>query len=433
MRHLERAHDELTAGRATLDTNDQLHASYVQLDGIANLSIARGKLDEAEQTLGRLLRGSPSGGTYAIIARLLDLERRIAAGALADVPRALEDLLATTRAENPLVHGWCLDTRERLAILRASREELPLELDGSPVGSVARSLLALRRALRRARWGEPHDLPDPLDVEGRIVRSLVLATDALVAGRDAIEDARAAVDVAATHGWGVRECEARLLLAEALLVGGEPRRALVEARNVARKASTMTSARFESEARALVALVDEPPIDAATLEELAVSEDVAPQASRRARALLANDSASLDAADERVLAAARARASIDLVRVRAGAPHRRGWGLDLRRGTAWLPDGRRVSFARHALLARVLEVLARHDGVATFEELAREVWQRRAFHPLHDGNRIRVTLHRLRALVEDDPQRPERIVLGPAAYSLGGEPFTLVCAASNPK
>ena len=164
-----------------------------------------------------------------------------------------------------------------------------------------------------------------------------------------------------------------------------------------------------------------------------MAENIAPRASRRARALLGDASAPLDAADERVLAAARARAAVEVVRVRAESPHRRGWGLDLRRAAAWLPDGRRVSFARHTTLARVLEVLARHDGIATFEELATEVWQRRAFHPLHDGNRIRVTLHRLRALVEDDPQRPERIVLGPAAYSLGGEPFTLVCAASNPK
>jgi hypothetical protein len=134
-----------------------------------------------------------------------------------------------------------------------------------------------------------------------------------------------------------------------------------------------------------------------------------------------------------VLEAARARAEVEILRVGASPPHRRGWGLDALRRVAWLPDGRRVSFARHAMLARVLEVLARRGGEASFEQLAEEVWQRRAFHPLHDGNRIRVTLHRLRALVEDDPQKPVRVVLGGSAYALGGEPFTLVCAASNAK
>ncbi|HEY1960016.1 MAG TPA: AAA family ATPase [Polyangiaceae bacterium] len=429
--HLDRAHDELTAGRATLDVDDQLRASYVQLDGIANLSIARGKLDEAARILERLLRSPPAGGsTYHTIARLLDIERRLAAGGLGDVARDLDDLFTSTRIENPLVFAWCHDSRERLHLAAAVREEPPLDLDGAPLGAVARSVLALRRALRRARWGEPHELPDALDVEGRIVRALVLATDALVAGRDATDDARAAVDLAEAHGWGVRECEARLLLAEAHLTSGDSRRALSEARAVGRKAQTMASPRFEGEAQALAALVDDPPIDAAALEALAIADDVSPCAARRARAILGDD-AQLDAADRRVIDAARAHAAVDVVRVRPATPHRRGWGLDLRRRAGWLPDGRRVSFARHALLARVLEVLARHDGVATFEQLSEEVWQRRTFHPLHDGNRIRVTLHRLRALVEDDPQAPTRVVLAASAYELGGEPFTLVCPVSN--
>ncbi|HEY2365136.1 MAG TPA: hypothetical protein VGH87_02080, partial [Polyangiaceae bacterium] len=80
---------------------------------------------------------------------------------------------------------------------------------------------------------------------------------------------------------------------------------------------------------------------------------------------------------------------------------------------------------------KVLEVLARQNGTASFEDLAREVWQRKTFHPLNDGTRIRVTLHRLRALVEQDPQKPERVVLSAASYVLGSEPFTLVSDPSN--
>ncbi len=430
--HLERAHVELTAGRETLDVDDQLRASYVQLDGIANLSIARGKLDEAGRILERLLRGSPSDGTtYHSIARLLDVDRRIAAGAFADVVRDLDQLLAATRIQNPLVHAWCVDAHERLDLARAVREEAPLDFDASPTGSVAASLLTLRRALRRASWGAPHDTPHAVDVEGMIVRSMILATDALVAGDDATKAAQSAVDLAASHGWGVRECEARKLLAEAQLAAGDAHGALAEARAIARKASSMTSPRFETEARALDALANENAIDFAALEEIAFADDVAPCAARRARALFGDSAAVLDAVDVRVLDVARARARVGVIRVNASAPHRRGWGLDARRRVAWLPDGRRVSFARHALLAQVLEVLARSGGTATFEELAEKVWQRRAFHPLRDGNRIRVTLHRLRALVEDDPQKPVRVVLGGSAYSLGGEPFTLVVSADK--
>jgi hypothetical protein len=427
--HLGRAHAELTAGRDDLDVDDHLRASYVQLDGIANLSIARGKLDDAERILSRLLRSAPlvAGGsgatTYHTIARLLDIERRIAAGAFADVRRDLERLLEETRASNPLVHAWCIDTRERLRVIDAERDDASPREDEAPIGAVARTVLALRRAFARARWGLPHDVPDAIDVEGSIVRALVLAEDAIVGSKDATAHARRAVDLAVTHGWGVRECEARELLACALFLGGDTRGALSEARAIGKLAQSMTSRRFDLESRVLVALFDEPRPDVATLEEAAASADVSPIAARRARAILGDASVLLDAIDHRVVAAARGDA--DIVRVRVDRD-RRGWGLDARRGVVWLPDGRRVPFQRHALLAKVLEVLARQGGTASFEDLALQVWQRKTYHPLNDGTRIRVTLHRLRALVEDDPQKPERVILSASSYVLGGEPFTLV-------
>ena len=428
--HLGRAHAELTAGRDDLDVDDQLRASYVQLDGIANLSIARGKLDDAERILSRLLRSTPSGGatTYHTIARLLDVERRIAAGAFGEVARDFDRLFEETRASNPLVHAWCHDTRERLRVVNGEREEAPAPRDDLPFGAVARSLLALRRAHARARWGDAHDLPEAIDVEGSIVREIVLAEDAIVRQKDGAVHARRAVDLAVTHGWGVRECEARELLACALFVGGDARAALVEARAIGKLAQTMTSRRFDLESRVLVALFDDPRPDVATLEEAAASRDISPIAARRARAILGDDSVELDAIDSKIIALARGDA--ELVRVRVDG--RRGWGLDARRGVVWLPDGRRVSFQRHALLAKVLEVLARQNGTASFEDLALKVWQRKTFHPLNDGTRIRVTLHRLRALVEQDPQKPERVVLSSSSYVLGGEPFTLV-ASSNAK
>jgi hypothetical protein len=423
--HLGRAHTELTAGRDDLDVDDQLRASYVQLDGIANLSIARGKLDDAERILSRLLRSTPSGGatTYHTIARLLDVERRIAAGAFAEVGRDFDRLFEETRGPNPLVHAWCYDTRERLRVVNGERDEPPAPSEDLPFGAVARSLIGLRRSLARARWGLGHDVPEAIDVEGSIVRELVLAADALVKDKDGTAHARRAVDLAVTHGWGVRECESRELYACALFLAGDGRGALAEARAIGKLAQSMTSKRFDLESRVLVALFDEPRPDVSVLEEAAASRDVSPVAARRARAILGSgDDAVLDAIDERVVS--RARQDADIVRVRVDG--RRGWGLDARRGVVWLPDGRRVSFQRHALLAKVLEVLARQNGTASFEDLAIRVWQRKTFHPLNDGTRIRVTLHRLRALVEEDAHKPERVVLSASSYVLGGEPFTLV-------
>jgi hypothetical protein len=426
---LDRAHTELTAGRGALDVDDTLRASYVQLDGITNLSIARGQLDDAAAILARLLRAAPEGGTtYHTIARLLDIERRLAAGAFAVIERDLDQLIADTRRTNALVHAWCLDTRERLDLVMGVREVQP-EATDAPLGSVARSVHALRRAFHHARWGDAgQEPPLAIDVEGTIVRELVLATRGLLAGgEESVAHAERAVTVAARHGWGVRECEARLVAAEARLARGDVPGALEAARTVETRASAMTSARFATEARLLVALADEPGFDVAALEAIAEASDVAPSAARRARAALGDTSVRLDAIDARLLGELRSRAP-EIIRLHARPRPGRGWGLDLRKRFAWFPDGRRVSFAKHALLASVIEVIARQGGVATFEELARKVWQRPSFHPLHDTNRIRVTLHRLRALIEDDPQRPKRIVLEKSSYELGPEAFTLVSA-----
>ena len=434
--HLDRAHEELTRGEDRLGADDRLSASYVQLVGIANLAIARGALSEASTILERLLRGAPPGATvYHTIARLLDVECRIAAGSFDGVDRSLDALLDETRDRNALVHAWCNDTLLRVRTIRAARIDArdDIDVDGSPLGSVARGVLAQRRALRRARFGLAYDAPrdaasSVVDVEGSIAREMVIAADAIARGGSGVVSASRAAEIAATHGWGARECEARALAAEAALLDGDARRAQSEIEALASRASSMPSARFETEARALDALFSDPPLDFAALEDIAAREDVAPVAARRARAILGDHGVALDAIDARVVDAARTRANADVIRVHASRD-RRGWGLDARRREMWLPGGRRVSLARHAVLQAVLEVLARGNGEASFEDLAARVWERRAYHPLKDGNRMRVTFHRLRALVEDDPQRPARVVLGGASYALGQEQFTFVCNA----
>jgi hypothetical protein len=161
---------------------------------------------------------------------------------------------------------------------------------------------------------------------------------------------------------------------------------------------------------------------------------VAPCASRRARALLGDVTGRLDKLDERIISAVRTgNAEIISLRADARAPTRR-WGLDVIRRIVWLPDGRMISLAKHELLMRTLETIGRRGGVATFAELATAAWKVRTFHPLDDGNRIRVAFHRLRALIEDDPARPQRVLLraNESAYELGPEPFTLLIASEDP-
>ncbi len=330
-------------------------------------------------------------------------------------------MLDETRTSNPLVHAWCTHTGQRLDQLDARSVE-PLDVDTSTLGAVGRSVHVLRCALREARWGKVSAVPEAVDVEGAILREFVLAAGAMSGGRKASEHARRAVSAAVLDGWAIYECEARAMLADALVLEGDVHGALVEARALASRAATMTSPRFEGEARLVIALVEPPAPDAATLDELAASGNVSPCASRRARAMLGDGSAPLDAVDVRILEKARELAPATLVRL--GPSHGRGWGIDVRRRAAWLPDGRRIALSRH--LARVLDVLGRHGGQASFEVLAQEVWERRAFHPLHDHNRIRVALHRLRSLVEESPSRPKRLLVDGSSYRIGDEPFTVV-------
>jgi len=422
---LDRAHVELTGG-GDLGLSDSLRASHVQRVGIANLAIAHGRLAEARQMLDRLSHGA-SASSYLTIARLLEVDWRMASGHFAGATADLDALMNDTRARNALVHAWCFDARERLYIATANADDCAQGEASTPLGRVSEVVLSLRRALRAARNGQPHDVIEPLEIEGAIIRHNILATDALLLHKEAATQARSAIALAKAHGWAVREAESRQLLVECLVVQGDRESARKEAEVLLDHAASMPSPRFVAEARLLLAAVALPAVDCVVLAELASADDVAPCASRRARALLGDAPGRLDMLDERIVSAVRANVEIISLRANGRSPSRR-WGLDVIRRIVWLPDGRVISLAKHELLMRTLETIGRCGGVATFAELATAAWKVRTFHPLDDGNRIRVAFHRLRALIEDDPARPQRVLLRPneSAYELGPEPFTLL-------
>ncbi|HEY2517146.1 MAG TPA: helix-turn-helix domain-containing protein, partial [Polyangiaceae bacterium] len=172
------------------------------------------------------------------------------------------------------------------------------------------------------------------------------------------------------------------------------------------------------------------------LDALASRLDVAPAAARRARALL-GAAAPLDAIDERVLAAIRARAPHLSARrfgksLGVGAPWLAGWGLDGLRRTVWLPGGREIDLQARAQFWRLLCAVAESGGEASKERLATVVWETRDYHPLRDDKRMQVAVRKLRLLLEDNPSAPSRFVTTRDGYAFGdAEPCCAFVSAAG--
>ena len=286
-------------------------------------------------------------------------------------PRLRDD----TRKRDPLVFAWCADTGERIDLASAVREGAPLDFDSTPLGAAARSVFGLRRVLRRAHWGKRSEVPEAIDVEGSIVRELVFSTLALVAGDDAVAPARRSVELAVSHGWGVRECEARALLVEALIVGGEPGRALGETRAPGQARGRDGIAPFRGGSSPPGRARGRSPASTSPRWRRSPSWTKSRRAPRDGRApsweTQRASTPSTSAWSPRRTNALGSRSS-GCVRpgcTREGGGARRAalGGVVSRRSPA-LDD------VRYALLARVLETLAHHGGVASFEELARRTY-----------------------------------------------------------
>ena len=143
----------------------------------------------------------------------------------------------------------------------------------------------------------------------------------------------------------------------------------------------MSSARFTVEANALGSLFDDPPLDFATLEEIAAQENIAPVSARRARALLGDDvaRAALDALDARVVTVRGARRCERRSDPRSSRTRRTRLGTRRAPSHDVAPEWpTRVARASCRSRDGPRRVLARAGGKASFEDLARHVWQRHA-------------------------------------------------------
>jgi hypothetical protein len=218
----------------------------------------------------------------------------------------------------------------------------------------------------------------------------------------------------------MQEALSLLILCDCLLAAGR----LDEAHDAAEAATALVepsgSERLSATAQFAVMLARGEPLDPALLERFAKLGRVAPDVARRAQALL-GASSTLDAVERRVHQAVVARAVGQIRTIHAiDGVWRAGWGIDRRRRRAWLPSGRVVSFDKSPLLWRVLDVLVERRQ-ATKEQIVREVWNEREYHPLRHNNRLFATVNKLRQLIEDSPAAPSRIVTGADSYGLGSD------------
>lgn len=285
--------------------------------------------------------------------------------------------------------------REVLELRACLQRRLPPPRTSSPGdGSIFERLGRLHRARAELHAGvaEPSSLVEPslgTHPEERVLGRLIRAEALLACGRahEANVEARDVAREAEEQGFRVYEAEALSVACDVLAVLGD---------HDARKATALELLQRSPDAPRLMALARlhaalDPALDPSSLEGLAASS--APEASLRARAILGEDVA-VGVLDRLVLGAFGAR-------VRTLVPGVPGFGVDPARRSVWLASGERVSFERHALLFRLLEVLAVHGGHADKERLVVEVWGERSYHPLKHDNRLHAAVRKLRKRLGD--------------------------------
>lgn len=248
-------------------------------------------------------------------------------------------------------------------------------------------------------------------------------------------DLERALARATSSGHRVRAAELRAELCAGLLLLGRSQELEREVAELRCSALEMGSARWQNEAE-LFAMSAE--LDWARVEGLAAAEDVSPVAARRARALLGSGPYDLfDPLDRAVVERLR---GASFVRLAVAAPAENaqqtaatwtpGWGMDVRRKSAWLPTGEWVDLSRRGLLARLLATLARHGGSASKEQLVEEVWEEPEYHPLRHDTRLQVAVHKFRELLEQDAGSPRLLLTTASGYALAG-PFRVVPEAGE--
>jgi hypothetical protein len=385
--------------------------NQVSLALLAQLEAERGALPAARRILAALR--SPAERSATLRCECRAVEARILA-AEGDLPAAIaitEEAVADAEARGHRVQaGWL---RVLGAVLAGMAGRAPAPIPTPVHDAQARFVAALRRlhALRAGLPSEPlRAAPEPIDAH--VFELLAEGTDALLQGAfgRAERIVRDAIATAEEHGYAVYAHEARRLLCDVATANGERALAEAEAERIRRWGATIGSKRFQLEGEmASLLLARDAPI--AALERVAAATGVAPTAARRARALL-GATEELDRVDARVLAACAYHGKVRSI----GPVAEASWGVDVRSGFVWLPDGRRASSPAAALQTKILRSLVEAGGSIEKEQLVQRVWGIKDYHPLRDDKRLYVAIMRLRRALG-----AARIRSVPGGYALGSD------------
>ncbi|WP_437756957.1 hypothetical protein [Sorangium sp. So ce1389] len=406
------------------------HHSRLSLVTRTGAALMAGRLAEAQEMLEKLGPFQVRGAPLQLFVDMLECSRRIFTGDLDGLDEQLRAVAGRAwDGGNAVIYTATRCLEVVLATLLA--RPAPGDDDGRPAPGLetpmglVHALLRQRLDLRLSADGSVPAAPSrelPTEPEGALIAEQVFAIDHLVRGElhQAVARGERAVAAARRRGHTHYEAVAMLLWCDCLLAAGQFDRAHDAAQAAVAHIVPFGSERLSASARFAVTLARPGLPDPVALERFAALGRIAPDVARRAQALLGAP-LGLDAVERCVHRAVVTRhdGRIRTLRAHDGA-WRAGWGLDRRSRLVWLPSGRVVSLARSPQLWRTLEVVVQRRHV-TKEELVREAWSTREYHPERHDNRLFAMVNKLRQLIEDSPRAPSRIITLDGAYCLGGD------------
>jgi hypothetical protein len=268
-----------------------------------------------------------------------------------------------------------------------------------------------------ARRGVPRDasapaLPRLLALDRLGTGALALAGGDLAAAVGAVREGVIAAERSALYDLGA---ELLGLSIDAFVCARDREKAAQTLDGLRALAARIGSAAAAGDVRFYEAAL-EVELDLARFESLAATPGEY-RAVRRARGLLGSTRTALDRVDERVLTAIRERTGVEVATVGESEPWSSGIAIDVARSTVWVNEAS-FDLSSRLVLFRLLAALAERGGSATKEDLVREVWNEREYHPLRHDPKLQTAVRKLRVLVERDAAAPEIVLTWEEGYGL---------------
>ncbi len=403
------AFDEVASG---YDQSSELRGAQRRLVRETTIAVEMGNLSAAERTVATLDAAAVDSAELSLLLARIRLRIAVARG---DGPRAAAALRDLDRnagvLDSAYWQAWIPGAKYAWALLVAEPADAGSPAD-APLVPLARALAALHEVVSTGRTTKLDDTLPTERIDAAVVSRMAASRAALLANEPALarDEAFAAISLAEAHGLALWGAEARLALADALLVMG-PSSVSEVADWLGAFAERSGSLRFANEAAFYRACSREPELG--PFDSLARSEAGAVAATRRSRALLGFGS-KLDRVDRAVTDQLAGR--IGMQHVREGASYRAGLLLDTRRGRARLPDGAEIDLGGKPLSMRLLLTLFERGGAASKADLVKAAWSLADYHPFRDDKRLQVAMGRLRSVLRDDQAEPRLIVTTADGY-----------------